>query len=304
MNVELFLAVEAAIPPDHPASILAIPLGILFFVGSIYLLLWSNYGAKKALAITGVGWAGFSMLLGVFWWFGAPGIPAGLGINHLPGQATDHYVDRWYGFEEGSERAQFFPSHTNVEAFAPPHEYLGLPPQDDVERPDLAWTNLVSLAGEAEMLMLDQFLPVDNDGVAQIGAERRAAFEEEVAENIPEEAARRAPTFFTADAVGDVRLLDDAETGVKLATAEFQAFANFVDEEGIPLEPVPVGPTVNWFAFYDPGMVWVPSALWTGISLLIFLLSLAWLDRMEMREKRRAAEEVEEPERLAVPIAQ
>ncbi|MCA1784082.1 MAG: hypothetical protein LC679_18495, partial [Intrasporangiaceae bacterium] len=93
--MEIFLAVESAIPPDHPASILAIPLGILFFVGSVYLLLWSNYGAKKAAAMTGVAWFGITLVLGVFWWFGAPGIPPGLGINHLPGQANDHYVEQW-----------------------------------------------------------------------------------------------------------------------------------------------------------------------------------------------------------------
>jgi hypothetical protein len=45
------VAVEQAIPADHPASWLAVPLGLLFFSGSIYLLLWSNYGARKAGAI-------------------------------------------------------------------------------------------------------------------------------------------------------------------------------------------------------------------------------------------------------------
>ncbi len=304
MELELILAVEEAIPPDHPAAILAVPLGILVFVGSIYLLLWSNYGAKKALAITGVAWAGFSAIIGVFWWFGAPGIPPGLGISHLPGQSSDHYVDDWHAFEEGSERARFFPSIADVDEFGEPHEYLGLPPQEGAERPDLEWSSLMSLAGEAEMDMQNQFLPIDENGIAQIGAERRAAFEEDAAANEPEEAVGRAPTFYTAEAISEVKLLDDAETGVMLATAEFQAYANFVDEDQVPLEPVPVGEPVHWFAFYDPGMVWVPSAIWTGISLFIFLISLAWLDRMEMREKRLQSDEVEEPERLAVPIAQ
>jgi hypothetical protein len=304
MELDLILAVEAALPPDHPASILAIPLGILFFVGSIYLLLWSNYGAKKALAITGVAWAGFGALLGIFWWFGAPGIPPGLGINHLPGQATDHYVDRWYPFEEGSERSEFFPSTENVDEFAPPHEYLGLPPQEEAERPNLEWTSLVSLAGQAESRMEDQFLPVDANGIAQIGTDRRAAFEEEVAGTDLPEGARRGPIFYTAEVVEDVRLLDDDRTGVMLATARYQAVANFVDRDGVPLEPIPVGEPVDWFAFYDPGLQWVPSAIWTGVSLFIFLLSLAWLDRLEQREKRLLSDEVEEPERLAVPISQ
>lgn len=301
--MELILAVEEAIPPDHPASILAVPLGILFFVGSIYLLLWSNYGAKKALAITGVAWGGISAILGIFWWFGAPGISAGLGIDHLPGQETDHYAARWYAFEEGSERAGFFDIVGQLDAFEPPHAYLGLPPQGDLERPDLEWASLVGLANEAETGMEGQFLPIDENGIAQIGVERRAAMEEVVAEVQPE-GTTRAPEFFTAQTVEDVRLADDPGTGVMIATARFQVVANFFDADGVPIEPIPVEEPVDWYAFYDPGAVWVPSAVWTGISGLIFLLGLVWLDRLEMREKRLQADEVEEPERLAVPIAQ
>jgi len=301
--MQLILAVEAAIPPDHPASILAVPLGLLFFVGSIYLLLWSNYGAKKALAITGVAWGGISAILGIFWWFGAPGIPPGLGINHLPGQTADDWADRWYAFEEGSERAGFFDLVGQVDEFEPPHAYLGLPSQDGLERPDLEWTSLVSLTGQAETRMEEQFLPLDENGIAQIGAERRAAMEEVVAEEQPD-GTTRAPLFYTAEVVEDAQLADDPGTGVRLATARFQVVANFFDEDGVPIDPIPVEEPRNWYAFYDPGAVWVPSAIWTGISGLIFLLGLVWLDRLEMREKRLQSDEVEEPERLAVPVAQ
>ena len=52
------------------------------------------------------------------------------------------------------------------------------------------------------------------------------------------------------------------------------------------------------------GANWFPSALWTIISLLGFAISLVWLDRIEQREKRLARVVVEQPEDLAVPIAQ
>jgi hypothetical protein len=133
VTMELFLAVEAAIPADHPAAWLAVPLGIVFFVGSCYLLLWSNYGAKKAAAITGVAWFGFSFIIGVFWWFGGPGIPAGLGISHLPGQGNDHYSSSWYAFEAGSERARYFPSVNNLDEFVPVEEYAGVAGSADEE---------------------------------------------------------------------------------------------------------------------------------------------------------------------------
>ena len=104
----LFLAVEEAVPATHPAARLAVPLGFLFFSGSVYLLLWSNYGAKKAGAIYGTAFFGFCTLLGIFWWLGAPGTPQNVGLQNLPGQAPNHYAARWFAFEPESDRSEFF----------------------------------------------------------------------------------------------------------------------------------------------------------------------------------------------------
>ena len=124
MSGTLVLAVESVIPADHPVSLLAIPLGLLFLSGSVYVLLWSNYGARKAAGIYGTAFFGFNLLLGVFWWFGGPGIVPGLGISNLPGQTADHYNPEWFGFEPGSERAQFFRGTNLVDEFQPVESYL------------------------------------------------------------------------------------------------------------------------------------------------------------------------------------
>jgi hypothetical protein len=301
----LFLAVEEAIPPDHIASVLAVPIGMLFFAGSISLLLWSNYGAKKAGAIYGTAFFGFCLILGVFWWFGAPGTPTNLGLTFLPHQETDHYQPRWHAFEPGSERGEFFGVTESPEAFETVPEYLGLTDLDEEElEQDPRSAELLGDLDGALDVMEAQFLPMDENDVAQIGAERRSALEDEVADAQPDEADRRATPFFTTEPVEDPRLTEDPETGTRLAMVEFQVFANFMDEEEVPLDPIPVGEPGMWFAFFDPGGEWVPSALWTGISAIGFLLSLAWLDALEMREKRRLTTEVEEAEDLAVPIAQ
>jgi len=301
----VFLAVESVIPADHPVALLAIPLGLLFLSGSVYVLLWSNYGAKKAAAIYGVAFFGFNLLLGVFWWFGGPGIPVALGISHLPGQPSDQYAARWYPFEEGSSRATFFPSVADTDGFVPAPEYLGkadLPEQRLVTDP--AFAALSGSLGQAVDAMSNQFLPIDTNGVAQIGGQRRQGYEDDVARRSPPGAVGRATPFFTAEPVGEPRLIDDRASGTLVAVQRFQVVANLLDSSGTPLEPVPVGPEVDWFAFYDPGADGFPSALWSLISLALFVLSLAWLDRMEQREKRMAADVVEQPEDLAVPIAQ
>ena len=305
VNDALFLAVEEAIPPDHLASRLAVPLGILFFSGSVYLLLWSNYGARKAAAIYGTGFFGFALILGVFWWFGAPGTPQNTGITFLPGQATDHYQPRWYAMEPGSDRADFFGVTQTPDEFETVPEFLDLTDLSEEElEEDPAASELLSDLDAAVDQMNDQFLPIDENDVAQIGAERRAGLEEDATEARPEEAAMRASPFYTAELVEDPRLTEDPDTGTRVVMAEFQVFANFMDEEEIPLDPIPVGEPGTWFAFFDPGGEWVPSALWTGVSFGGFVLSLFWLDRLEMRDKRRLSDEVEEAEDLAVPIAQ
>ncbi|MEX2548900.1 MAG: hypothetical protein WD638_01630, partial [Nitriliruptoraceae bacterium] len=194
-----FLAVEEAIPSDHPVAILAIPLGLLFLSGSIYLLLWSNYGAKKAAGIYGIAFFGFALFLGVFWWFGGPGIPPNRGINHLPGQASDHYAPQWYAFEEGSPRAEFFPGGTDADQFQPIAEHLGLGDLDEQElESEPAFGQLAGSVSRASSEMQEQFLPVDDNGVAQIGVSRRETFEEDAAAGEPEDADGRAQPFYTS----------------------------------------------------------------------------------------------------------
>lgn len=322
MSDTLFLAVETVIPANHPASILSIPLGLLFFGGSVILLLWSNYGLRKATAMYGTAFFGFGFLLGVFFWFGGPGIPASLGITHLPGQTSSHYNAQWYGFEQGSERASYYPASNDPDSFQDVVSYTdreGL----SAERlqSDPLYANTLGSVGSAVDVMGNQYLPVDENGIAQIGAETRAALEEEVAALRESEPAlqadgvRPAPTFYTADTVGDPRITDDQ--GVPVATQRFRTMANFVDADGVPVlqtttdedgEEIeiawPVGEETDWFAFRDPGAEWFPSMLWTVISLIGFAGSLFWLDRLELRDKRLALELAEEPEDLAVPIAQ
>jgi hypothetical protein len=318
----LFLAVETVIPADHPASILSLPLGLLFFGGSIFLLLWSNYGARKAGAMYGTAFFGISFILGVFFWFGGPGIPASLGITHLPGQTSSHYNAQWYGFEQGSERAEFYPSSNDPDSFQDVVTFTGREGLDaDRLNADPLYASTVGAVGSAVDIMGTQYLPVDENGVAQIGAERRAALEEAVSELIeqtPElqaDGVRRAPTFYTAEAVGEPRITED--NGVQVVTQRFRTVANFVDPDGVPIlrddvdedgeeieAPWPVGDETDWFAFLDPGAEWFPSMLWTVISLIGFALSLFWLDRLELADKRLAREVAEEPEDLAVPIAQ
>ena len=163
----LLLATEGVegLPPEHIASKLAVPLGIVIFVGAVFLLMWSNYGAKKGALIEGVALFGFCALIGVFWWFGAPGTPVATGLQNFPGQPADQYTAKWYPFEPGSDRAgEFTLWREGPEAFQTVADFVGT---DDETDPLFA-----SIRGDVDGvsgLMIDQYFPRAN-GALQIGA--------------------------------------------------------------------------------------------------------------------------------------
>src|SRR5688572_24478959 len=101
----LVLATEGGIPTSNPWSQLAVPLGVLIFVGSVYLLLRSNLGTRRGYLVMSTSLWGFGFLLSLFWAFGAPGTPANTGPQNLPGQELDAYQPVWFPFAADSNLA-------------------------------------------------------------------------------------------------------------------------------------------------------------------------------------------------------
>ncbi len=299
--MDLFLlATEGVegIPGEHIASKLAVPLGILFFCGSVFMLLWSNYGAKKGALIYAVAWSGFSVMIGVFWWFGAPGTPVATGLQNFPGQAGDHYAGKWFAFEPGSERSTFYPASNSFENFETVQEYIGAGDQTDEELE----TNLKfgSVRGDVDgaggkMMLLH--LPEDADGGQILGAARRTALQANTP--APEEGEKRASPFYTAE-VRELRVTDDS--GIRVAAAKIVTLPNYIMADGRPRVGDPVE-ELTWYAFKDPGALWFPSAVWTGLFFLMFVWSLWALDRVEQREMDDDME-IETAEAVAIPVAQ
>ena len=179
--------------------------------------------------------------------------------------------------------------------------------EEDLES-NPAYGALAGSATQAGGLMQELALRVQ-DGEQQLGGERRAEYIETAEAGLQEQAGGdaddygRADPFFTT-LTEDETVLVAMDQGVRMAGANVQVFANFAAPADSDLEDVQVlvdeRPT---FAFQQGSNLWVPSAVWTLLSLILFVLSLWALDRMEQREKQ-ALEEIAEPERLAVPIRQ
>ncbi len=303
----LVLATEGAegLSGDHIASKLAVPLGIVIFCGGVFALLWSNYGAKKGALIYGTAAGGFCMVIGVFWWFGAPGTPVATGPQNFPGQDGAHYQAQWFPFEPGSETAGFFSSANDLGGFVPLADFLGKgDASEEALGDDPRYTNLNGDVAQADQLMVNLALKVDADGEVRLGGETRGEYQDAgeagLADEVddPENYSRAEP-FFTAEAAEE-RLVTESN-GTFLAGTEVTIETNYVNEAGetvtIDVDAVPM------FAFKEPSALWFPSAVWTFTAAAIFGLCLFSLDRIEQREKKRA-QEVREPEDLAVSIRQ
>lgn len=298
MLTTMFLAFEG-VPPTHVAAKIAVPLAILIFGGAVFALLWSNYGAKKGALIYGTALFGFMAVLGVFWWFGAPGTPVATGLQNFPGQANDEYQSSWYAFEPGSPRAEFFPATNSIDNFQDLEAFTGT---SDTEDP--LFSTVRGDLDSVSQQMVEQYLPTDASGNLQVGASKRQMLQDNTPEpEAGEELGSPAYVAEVNEVDGESQLFVTVDQGQRVAAAELVTYAVFVDAEtGAETRRVVVD-TEQWFAFKDPGSIWLPSAVWTLLSAALFGLCLFGLDRIEMREKRDN-EVVEEPQDVEVPIAQ
>ncbi len=319
MNSLFLLATEGVegVSPDHIAADLAVPIAIVIFGGAMFALLWSNFGAKKGALILGVGMFGFMGFIGVFWWFGAPGTPVATGLQNFPGQAADAYQPKWYPFEAGSERSEFFTAEETFSVsedgevttgeFRTVAEFVGT---TDIEDPMYA-----SLSGDLDGvsgLMIEQYFPRNDFGGLDIGASFRSDLQEATAAVTADdlENANGSELVFAGytaqvsrDADGNPQLYVTEDNGQRLAAAELEVVAEFRNADDNSTAGTAVVARTEWFAFKDPGAIWLPSAVWTLLSFLFFALCLAMLDRIEQREKREQVE-VEEAMDVQVPIKQ
>jgi hypothetical protein len=292
----ILLATEEGVPGTHIASTIVPLVGALIFTGSVYVLVWSIYGAKKGALIYGTAFFGFAAMMGVFWWFGAPGTPIATGLTYFPGQDNTRYQGQWFAMEPGSERAEHFDVTNALDQFQTPAEFVGAEgaSQEELEN-NPAYRSLIGDLTTAVDQMLELYLPINESGSPVIGAQRRQRLLQEAGD--PPPGKKQASPFFTARAKpqgedGDPTVFVTEDRGLRVAGAPLQVVATYVnaDPEAASEPEEVVVEEANWYAFEDPGALWFPSAVWTGIAALLFGACLFGLDRVEQREKAVVAE--------------
>lgn len=93
---------EEWVPPGDWRAIVALPAAFLFFFVSVYLLLRSNLGTRRAYLVMATCFFGYMVIQSLYWTTGAPGTPVATGPQNLPGQSQDYYQPKWEPFAADS----------------------------------------------------------------------------------------------------------------------------------------------------------------------------------------------------------
>ncbi|WP_370328273.1 hypothetical protein [Euzebya sp.] len=279
----LILATEGGIPTSNPWSQLAVPLGIVIFVGTVYMLLRSNLGTRRGYLVMSSCLWGFGFLLSLFWTFGAPGTPPNTGPQNLPGQELDEYQPVWVAFAPDSALA--------TEEGTPYAAVADFPDGDWGPVPE-GFTDTAQTGAENISSFFAGLADVDEAYTNVL-----TGTEVQEGETLYAEASNGRP-MIGITLVNTCELIDDPE-----APEDEEAPEQVLPPNCAGLEvgdPVPAGESdapgavarteYTLFGFYDAGAPYFPSLLMTGIMFVLFVLHTLLLARDEQRERREAAE--------------
>jgi hypothetical protein len=265
----LVLATEGGIAYNSILARIAVPLGILFFLGGPYLLLRSNLGTLRAYLVLFTSFFGFMFLISLFWGFGAPGTPPLTGPTNLPGTVADAYRPIWV-------------------PFAPDSNLAGEEP----------WAELVadeSAFSEGAPEGVDEALAVETIKAFFAAPEEESGYPPRVGETWAVDGPILHAEAANGQDVARVTLAatyqPDPETGELPEGVDDSQVGQVIPEGEQGAE------SFTSYAFFDPGAPRFPSYIFIGLSLLGFLIHAAWLysdEQGERREKRELTVPAEE----------
>lgn len=250
-------------PPEAWYTQLSVPLMILVFFGSTYLLVRANLGTKRGYLVMATCFFGLMILLSLWWAFGGWGTPQAVGPSQLPGQPIDELEPRWIPFAEDSRIGQ--------------EEYPDL-----VEQFPDGFETVEDVEAVPDAIEDEERLERVEDGVEEI----RSYFAQDDVEGV---------------SVGLVTDIDEPQL-IGWTTAPDDTLVMGVEYERLDedtLEPTDEEPFLA-FGYFEEGAVFLPGMTIFTIALVLFVLHAWLLDRDERMERRARQEELErqEPERV------
>ena len=242
-----------------PAAVAVVLTAATIFIGTIYYILATLFGWRRAYYVTMVSLMGFIILLSLVWLVGVPGSNPGFGPRgREPG---------WVPFLSSSEFAQDFKA--DVGAFpngwdAPGKKYFGNPDKNN--------TGAIESAGEIETLK-GIIRPALAGYFQRTGG---SAKDEDYEFRVAGSAAQEAE-------------LTPQERAVPIATIRFKDAGGGNLLVGLAIPQTDKHPAITLFAYRDKGAVFLPSLYFLVTSLVLFGLHLWLLARDEIKQKTRDA---------------
>lgn len=284
MNWLLVLAAEGhGIPGNDWRARIAVPLGFLIFVGSVYMLVRSSLGTRRGYLVAATSFFGFMIIYSLFWTFGAPGTPPATGPQNLPGQQLDAYEDVWRPYAGDSRVAEdpiYAVAKTYPNGFSDTPEAAGLPAEITAEADTGAEDIKTFFSTKAGPL---QKPPIKKATWAEVESERKFA-------KATNERPIIAVTFQQTWQIGTLPPGVAPPPGDPLLTVDGERVAedqSNVAPSGTKInDPVENGETFRAFAYFDKGSPAFPSFLMFLIILVLFILHALGLARDEQRERR------------------
>jgi hypothetical protein len=250
-----------------PAAVAVVATSVVIFMGTIYYLLTTLFGWRRAYYVSMVSLMGFMIILSLIWLVGAPGT--------TPGTGPRGREPEWIPFLPTSEFAEDF--RADLAEFpegwdVPGKRYFGNKDKDQ--------TGAIDSVGEI-------------DSIKAIIRESLAGYfqKQGTGSDTPIDYDFRLPTTPERE-----QNLTAEERAVPVATVRFRDVGGGRLLFGVTIPGVPgKHPEVTVFALRDKGTIFLPSLYFLVISVLMFALHLWLLARDEIRQRARDAATVTTP---------
>ncbi len=291
------LATEGGIPGSDWRAKIAVPLGLLVFVGTVYMLVRANLGTRRGYLVMATSLWGFMVIYALFWTFGAPGTPPATGPQNLPGQDLDAYEPVWRAFAGDSLVAgqpEYAVAKSFPEGFATDPVAAGLP-ADFAATAELGVDEILNFFSTKEGPLQDP--PIGLTWAPVPDSIRYA----KATNGRPIIAVTYQETYQPAD----VEVEEGESPPLTAGGAEPAEDGANVAPEGAQIGDIAEGgETYTAFGFFDAGNPQFPSYLMLGLMLLLFVVHALLLARDENRERRETAppQRAEEPQPVTTGV--
>lgn len=243
------------------AAVGVVLTSIVIFIGTIYYLLVTIFGWRRAYYVTMVSLMGFLILLSLVWLVGIPGTGPGFGPRGRE--------PAWVLFHPDSEFASDF--KTEIATFPsgwdePGKKYFG--------NPDEAKTGAIDSAGE-----IDSIKALVEPALAGLAQQRKLGSEDPADYN-----------FRRRVSAAEEAKLEAAERAVPVAEIRFKDAGKGQLLFGVTIPATSEHPELTVFALRDKGTVFLPSLYFLATSVVLFALHLWLLARDEIKQRVREGE--------------